>query len=611
MSDDIEMLDAPTGELHLSKDRKVSPRGIYQHSRSRWVPTVANSFGLPAGLSCPGKTEFCVSCYGARAEQYQGVEEALDRNLRLLLDAGTVDGMTVLLARMMERFKRDADRLELAGRDRIFRIHWDGDFFSIDYAAAWARVIAACPDIQFWAYTRSFTDPVNVVPTLAGVDNLNLYLSVDAANIDAAAPVLADWPGVHLAGCAVDYRHAREYAPDAVICPENAGRMPLMEDGRGACVDCGVCPEGRRDVLFSTSHRLDAVAVTIGRTRGGPVQQPEPPRKLAAFPAGGIAPQPIELLWRNRFPIGTLSIVAGKPGLGKSTLETGIAAELSREGHTILISNIEDDPATVVRPRLDVANADLDRVLVMGGEDAPLLPRDFDALAELVADSGARCVIIDPIAAHFRPERRVHDRACTTRLQQIARDTGCAIIGIHHTVKQSVDGTALSYIGGPTGGLAGAARAVYLYGYDPADEDRRALVCVKANGFEEAAALIVEHDTVEYSTGEALIEAGLLRFIEETAIDGRDVMHQGRRRPDRDGEALEWLTGYLAGSDEFQQQSKDVRADAAARGLAWATVRRAGVALSVEHVRVGWGGDGFWVWRLPTDHPARDGVPIS
>jgi hypothetical protein len=257
----------PPGELHLSFDRKVSPAATYQASRNRWIPTIPNSFGLPSGDSCPGMTSFCAACYASGSEQSAGVRELVERNLRLLRDAGTVDAMFVLLDRMVGRYVDHADRAGVPPGQRMFRIHWDGDFFSTGYAAAWATVIARHPDIAFWCYTRSFAPPVDVVPTLAGIENLALYLSVDADNAAAAQAQTVAHPDVRVALCAVDYETARGLIPPRdqtpVVCPENAGRIGLSNsDGVGACVTCRLCPDDRRDILFSTSH-VESVAIPV------------------------------------------------------------------------------------------------------------------------------------------------------------------------------------------------------------------------------------------------------------------------------------------------------------------------------------------------------------
>lgn len=274
----------PAGELHLSFDRKVSPTATYQKSRDRWIPTVPNSFGLPSGDSCPGMTSFCGSCYASRSEQSAGVRAAVEHNLRLL-QATDLDGMTDLLDRMLDRYEEHADAAAIPTHQRMFRIHWDGDFYSVEYAEAWREVILRHPHVAFWTYTRSFRAPVDVVPSLIGLPNLALYLSIDADNAADASAALA-LPDVLAAGCAVDYQTARALLPDrpsraAVPCPENTGRIGLSdENGTGACVTCRICPDARRDILFSTSHREDA-SVPLPRPRraepAGPLHGPPAP----------------------------------------------------------------------------------------------------------------------------------------------------------------------------------------------------------------------------------------------------------------------------------------------------------------------------------------------
>ena len=138
-----------------------------------------------------------------------------------------------------------------------FRIHWDGDFYSVAYAKAWAQVIRANPDITFWAYTRSFVGRVNVVPVLAGIPNLALYLSADVHNAAAARRVADAHPSVRIAWCGATWDEARTVADTVgelpgVRCPENTRKVPLVsDDGRGACDTCGLCVHGRKNIQFS------------------------------------------------------------------------------------------------------------------------------------------------------------------------------------------------------------------------------------------------------------------------------------------------------------------------------------------------------------------------
>lgn len=327
-----------------------------------------------------------------------------------------------------------------------------------------------------------------------------------------------------------------------------------------------------------------------------------------SIPASEVKATLLPTIWRERIPVGTLSVIAGKPGLGKSTLSVTIAAELSRSGLPVVLSNLEDDLAAITRPRLDVAKANLPLVHMIPHDMAPLIPKDLARLEELIVETKAACAIMDPFGAHFAPERRVHDRPTLRQVVGIARRTKCAIVAIHHTVKNT-QGQAIDAFGGPTGGLLGTARAAYLYGYDPDDEDRRALSCAKINGVDEPATLVFDHDIVEYDAGGYLIEAGRLRAIGEKNVSAKKVLTRGKTVTPRDHECNEWLTNFLAAGDDMSRQVSEIRRTGTAEGFSWSAVRRAGVALKTEKTRVGFGTDGFWLWRLPDEHPLRKPSP--
>jgi len=276
---DIHAAAAPV--LKLSADRKVAP--LVRRRKHRAEPLVLNAFGLPAGPvsgpraadgSCPDATDACIACYAA-AIPYPSVSALLAHNYAALLACGDdVDAMVALLAPMVAAFAAAADA---RGADRVFRIHWSGDYFNDAYAAAWVVVARMFPTVQFWHYTRSFQS-ICAAQIFAAADlpNVVTYLSIDNDNAAAAAPILAAWPHLRAAALGQTFAAAAavltiaraDAAARAPKCPENAGRLPLTvtadrrrpldtigEDGVGACVACGMCVFGRRDVLFSTSGR--------------------------------------------------------------------------------------------------------------------------------------------------------------------------------------------------------------------------------------------------------------------------------------------------------------------------------------------------------------------
>lgn len=242
--------------LKRTNDRKVTNAA----NASGKVGIVANSFGLPSGnaFSCPGATSVCAKvCYAGKLEKiYKGVRGVLIHNWELI-NSVSVIGQVSLLANMIDEFRKDSVK---RNAPLVFRIHWDGDFFSESYAMAWANVIKRNPDVQFWVYTRSFTDKLNVVPILGGIPNLALYLSVDDENVRYANVVREEYPGVKLAYLSDTFENAKPVMLEltgkpGAKCPENAGAIPLITKDGGACVSCGLCVFGKADIRFATSKR--------------------------------------------------------------------------------------------------------------------------------------------------------------------------------------------------------------------------------------------------------------------------------------------------------------------------------------------------------------------
>ena len=236
--------------LIRSKDRKVtnavSPNGK--------TPTIANTFGLPAGsdYSCPNQTPTCAKvCYAGKLERiYKGVRNVLLSNWEQLKDA-TKDEMIILLDEMIVDFKKDCDK---RNADKLFRIHWDGDFFNDTYAYAWKEVIEKHNDVQFWVYTR--------VPTAAiilnKIDNLSLYFSTDKDNTDHAKNLSV--LGIRLAYLADTFAMGQADMKEMIgkvggKCPENAKRIPLISTNGSACVSCGLCVYSKADIVFSSSKK--------------------------------------------------------------------------------------------------------------------------------------------------------------------------------------------------------------------------------------------------------------------------------------------------------------------------------------------------------------------
>ena len=240
-----------TPMLKRSNDRKVanavSPNGK--------TPTIANTFGLPAGkaYSCPGATSICESvCYAGKLEKlFPGVKTNLLHNWELLRNADN-DTMVRLLDEMIVDFVTDCNKKDAP---KLFRIHWDGDFFNDVYTYAWKTVINNHSDIQFWVYTRVKSAAL----ILKDVSNLSLYYSTDDDNKEIGHELKVN-EGIRLAYLgktfAVTENTMKELTgKPGAKCPENMKSIPLISSAGSACVSCGLCVYGKADIRFSASKK--------------------------------------------------------------------------------------------------------------------------------------------------------------------------------------------------------------------------------------------------------------------------------------------------------------------------------------------------------------------
>ena len=118
--------------LKRSKDRKVANMVTPNGKQA----SIANTFGLPAGkaFACPNATAFCEKiCYAGKLEKiFKGSREVLMHNWNALKDA-TYNEMYDMLSVMVKEFRAECEK---RNAPKLFRIHWDGDFFNDDYIMA-------------------------------------------------------------------------------------------------------------------------------------------------------------------------------------------------------------------------------------------------------------------------------------------------------------------------------------------------------------------------------------------------------------------------------------------------------------------------------------------
>jgi len=205
--------------------------------------------------------------------------------------------------------------------------------------------------------------------------------------------------------------------------------------------------------------------------------------------ADSVADEPVEFLHFPYLVQGALNLAVGDPGIGKSLWTADIAARVSQGRETIdrtgrftpadvLIISAED-PASVIRSRLDAAGADLHRVIVREQGSSVALIQE---LGPVITATGARLVVIDPLMAYIKGDPFKDSEARQFFLgpmAHIAGETGAAILFVTHPTKAFTGDLVRQSAG--TIGIVGAVRSGLFFARDPGDPDTRVMAHFKAN----------------------------------------------------------------------------------------------------------------------------------
>ncbi|VVG71658.1 hypothetical protein PAP18089_02643 [Pandoraea apista] len=328
--------------------------------------------------------------------------------------------------------------------------------------------------------------------------------------------------------------------------------------------------------------------------------------------ASDIVAEPIVWLWPGWLPAGKLSILAGSPGTGKTTLALSMASIVTtggawpdgavfREPGNVLMWSSEDDPADTLVPRLMAAGADRDRfyfvdqVTDMDGELLPFDPAlHIDLLAaRLEAIGGVRLLIIDPLVSAISGDaHRVNDvRRNLQSIVDLAARHRCAVLGISHFAKGTKGSSPAERVVG-SGAFVALARMVMVAGKDEAAE-RRILARAKSNiapddGGMAYAIEMLSMDGLEASkvTWGELIEGSAREILGEVEQDDEERSGQD--------EAEEFLASLLSSGPV---RTREIKSDADGAGYNWKMMQRAGSRLKVEKRKLGM--KEGWEWALP------------
>lgn len=340
-------------------------------------------------------------------------------------------------------------------------------------------------------------------------------------------------------------------------------------------------------------------------------------RRLDVAAASSIAPKRVHWAWTGRVAKGTLALLAGPEGLGKSTMGYWIAARLSRgelpgeykdTPRAVLVCATEDAWAEVIVPRLIAAGADLDlvyRVDVLTHDDIVEgleLPTDNQAVADLAAEKHAALLLLDPLisrlAAGLDSHKDAEVRQALEPLVHMLDATGLAAIGLIHLNKS---GSAMSNVLDrimASKAFTAVARSVHVVLLDPDDETgaRRLFGTAKSNlGSTALPTLGFEIESYRVETDDGPADTGRIKFGDDAAETIRDVMSrsvEGERMGLGTKEAVAWLADYLLA--EGSAASADIKREAQRAGIEVAALHRARQRLNVVMTSEGFPRRTYW-----------------
>lgn len=375
---------------------------------------------------------------------------------------------------------------------------------------------------------------------------------------------------------------------------------------------------GRGARMKITIKAKVAPTKTLKRTNEGVSATPAAVGRFQVIRMNEVVREKIEWLWHKRVPLRSLTLFDGDPGLGKSTVIADLAARVStgrpmpndmvgRPPASVIIFTAEDHLASVLGPRLDASGADSSLVHVVkgvvtdadGAIDQAGLPTNLDALRELIVETGALLVAVDPIIAYLDEHINSHSdqemrRQIFAPLATLAEETKVAIIGLRHIRKAG--GTA-KHRGGGTIAFTGAARAAHFFGVDPDDPNAVVIACSKTNHGRVPVALRYRVDGPEDGIGH-IVWMGEAPDVTADQLAGHEK-HESTKTED----ASEWLQEFLS---DGAKDSRDVKVASEARGYGERPLRDAAEKVGVVKRRIGKAGpDQVSMWSLPTKDGAK------
>ncbi len=210
------------------------------------------------------------------------------------------------------------------------------------------------------------------------------------------------------------------------------------------------CEDGCKDAAMLLSHHDECLDQWIAPLRveeptGDEKAKPKAkPRKTVSCSLDEIAYEKPDWLLQGWLAKGKFHMIAGRPGVGKTTAATAMVAALTR-GQDLMGNPTSprrcgwltwEEDLTTVKPRLEAAGVQSKYIRPIKTPAGPLaLSSDLDDLRAQIEEDGLDLLVADGIGYGVDGESYQAVGKILADLADIAGTTGCAVLGIAHTAK--------------------------------------------------------------------------------------------------------------------------------------------------------------------------------
>lgn len=344
----------------------------------------------------------------------------------------------------------------------------------------------------------------------------------------------------------------------------------------------------------------------------------ESKRRSKLVQASSVREARIRWLWAGRIPLGELTFIIGKGGVGKSTelaRQVSLITNGKMEGeHFGTPSNViyvasEDSWEATVKPRMVAAGADLDRVyfhrMVTGADEEEtrlILEEDLPTVTEDIRSVDAVAVFFDPLSSNLGGDRNKGNemRPIMEKIRRAAEITGTAFVGLGHVKKERVTNIIDAFLGSVE--MSNVCRSAMGAVADPDQEGTYILSQEKHNLGPKPPSLQYRIEGMEYGYKEGdsveTMSTSRIVIIGETDRTASQVLEEAMQPGGGEAvrDAAQWLGEFLEERGETPRD--EVMKGARGEGHSQSTIKRAGTKLKVEISRRGYPSVSYW--RLPS-----------